>query len=257
MELRSAPCSSFSNLARLVVACLATLPFLIAACAMPAAASNITEYIGVDDGAPVTGPFGASSLAQGMFESAATGIGSISTITFEALPVGFQSSFVAAPGVTVAVNAPNLGLGLSGISNNNTSNTSGFNVTPNGSQWFGFPQGSATFTFAGDTQSFGFWITGVQAAMMTSLTVSFNDGQAQMLDLPINENGGTAFFGFIDPGFPISSVTITGVGADHWGIDDVTYNLPAQLAIPEPSSLLLLCAGAASIAGRLHRKILK
>lgn len=257
MELRPTPVSSFSNLVRLVTACLVILPVFIAACTMPAMASNITEYIGYDDGAPITGPFPASSAAQSMFLNAAGGIARTGTITFETLPVGFQSTFSPAAGVTVVVNAPNLGSGLSGINNFTLGNTNGFNITPNGKQWFGFPEGSATFTFAGDTQSFGFWITGVQASMLSSLTVSFNDGQAQKLDLPINNDGGTAFFGFIDPGFPISSVTITGVGADHWGIDDVTYNLPAQLAIPEPSSLLLLCAGAATMSGLLRQNIPK
>ena len=228
---------------------------LLAWLVAPAFAGNITEYIGVDDGAPVTGPFPASSNSQAMFESAASGIGTLNTITFESLPVGFQTSFVAAPGVTVSVNAPNLGSGLSGINNFTLGNTNGFNITPNGQQWFGFPQGSATFSFAAGTQSFGVWLTGTQAAMLSALNVTFNDGQAESLQLPINTDGGAAFFGFTDPGSNISSVTITGVGADAWGVDDVTYDLPAQFTLPEPSSMVLLVTGVAAFAGTLRRKL--
>ena len=234
---------------------LAALALFTAMLAAPAAAGNITQWIGNDDGAPVSGPFPASSTAQDMFKSAAVGIGLINTITFETLPIGFQSTFTAAPGVTVDVNAPNLGSGLSGINNFTLGNTNGFNVTPNGAQWLGFPQGSVTFNFAGSTQSFGVWLTGVQSATLSSLNVTFNDGQPESLRLPITTNGGAAFFGFTDPGTAISSITITGVGTDDWGIDDVTYSLPAQLPLPEPSSLLLLSSGAVGIAGLLRRKM--
>ena len=235
--------------------CPLALALLAAFLAAPSSGSNITQYIGVDDGAPVTGPFPASSNSQAMFESAASGLGTLNTITFESLPVGFQSSFLAAPGVTVTINAPNLGSGLSGINNFTLGNTNGFNVTPNGKQWLGFPQGSATFAFAAGTQSFGVWLTGTQASMLSALNFTFDDGQPESLRLPINTNGGAAFSGFVDPGSNISSITIVGVGTDAWGIDDVTYNLPPQLALPEPSSVILLATGAAALAGTLRRKL--
>jgi hypothetical protein len=88
--------------------------------------------------------------------------------------------------------------------------------------------------------------------MMTSMTVSFNDGSPELLNGPINMNGGAAFFGFVDPGAQISSVTISGVGSDAWGIDDVTYNPSAQLVLPEPTSLLLLGGGV--VATPLRRR---
>ena len=252
---KTAACLFSSRLACQVTVWLGALVFLIATYATPAAAGNITEYIGNDDGAPVTGPFPASSASQSMFAAAANGFSSINTITFETLPVGFQTSFTAAPGVTVTINAPDFGSGLSGINNFTLGNTHGFNITPNGKQWLGFPVGSATFNFAGSTQSFGVWLTGVQSASLSSLNVTFNDGQPESLPLPITTNGGAAFFGFTDPGTAISSITITGVGSDLWGIDDVTYSLPAQLPLPEPSSLLLLSSGALGIAGLLRRKM--
>jgi hypothetical protein len=80
-----------------------------------------------------------------MFETAASGLASINTITFEGLAVGFNSTFNAAQGVTVDVNAPNLGNGLSGINDFTLGNLNGFNVTLNGTQWFGFPHGIGYF----------------------------------------------------------------------------------------------------------------
>ena len=202
---QTATCLFSSKLAARAIMCFATLALFTAMLATPAAAGNITEYIGNDDGAPVTGPFPASNASQAMFEAAATGFSSINTITFETLPVGFQSSVTAAPGVTVTLNAPDFGSGLSGINNFTFGNTHGFNVTPSGAQWLGFPVGSATFNFAGSTQSFGVWLTGVQSASLSSLNMTFNDGQPESLPLPITTNGGAAFFGFTDPGSNISS----------------------------------------------------
>ena len=40
--------------------------------------------------------------------------------------------------------------------------SSGFNTTPGGSNFLTFPEGFATFTFAAPTNSFGFFLTGVQ-----------------------------------------------------------------------------------------------
>jgi len=119
---------------RALVRCkpLLVVTLAMALCAVPALADNIFEYIGVDDGAPVTGPFPASSLAQSQFLASAKNIGPINTITFETTPLGFQKEFIPAPGVTVDLDAPDLGPGYSGVSNFTFGNLNGFNVTPNG-----------------------------------------------------------------------------------------------------------------------------
>jgi hypothetical protein len=64
-------------------------------------------------------------------------------------------------------------------------------------------------------------------------------------------NGGVEFFGFTDPTASILAVTITNIGNDAWGIDDVQYN-----SIPEPATMVLMGGGlvaAALIRRRFNR----
>jgi hypothetical protein len=214
-----------------------------------AMAGVIATYSGQDDGAAITGPFPNSTAAQALFFAAASALSQSNTITFEGLPLGYSTSFTAAPGVNVSVSATDFGPGYSGISNTTNGYVTGFNTTPGGAEWFGFPAGSATFSFARPTEYFGFWLTGLQTIFTSSLTVQFNDGAAQSLSVPIDLTGGAQFFGFTDPGAAITSVTITNTSADAWGIDDVSYD-----NAPEPSSLLLLGSGALGLVALIRRK---
>jgi hypothetical protein len=198
----------------------------------------VVTYEGQDNGAPITGPFPNSIAAQQSFAVAARQLSPLGTVTFEDLPVGFQNSFTAAPGVTVTLAAPNFGNGVSGISNITFGNLFGFDTTPGGSNWLGFSEGSAEFSFANPTDYFGFWLTGVQTPLTSMIAVQFSDGTAQVLQAPVNSTGGAAFFGFTDAGKSISSVTISNLSNDAWGIDDVNYNVPS--VVPEPSSMLLV-----------------
>jgi hypothetical protein len=206
------------------------------------AVAGIVTFSGSDDGAPITGPFPNSAAAQTNFLAAASALGPTNTITFENLPLGYYTPFTAATGVSVAINAPNFGDGFSGISTTTFGNLYGFNTTPGGSKWLGFPEGSATFSFASPTQSFGFYLTGVQTLFSSSIDVTFSDGSSQDLNAPINVNGGASYFGFTDAGKSIASVTITNIGNDAWGIDDVTYN-SSPVATPEPASICLMGMG--------------
>ena len=118
---------------------LAPAAALAASLWVGSAQATIQTFVGQDDGAPVGGPFPNSVAAQAAFEAAAATFGSLNTITYENLAVGFSSPIAAAPGVSITLNAPNFGNGFSGISNTTFGNLDGFNTTPGGSQWLGSP----------------------------------------------------------------------------------------------------------------------
>lgn len=214
-----------------------------------ATAGVITVYSGQDDGAGTGGPFPNSAAAESSFLAAA---GTTDLITFENLPTGFYSPIAAATGVSIVLSAPNYGAGFSGVDNANNGNVYAFNTTAGGANWLGFPTGSATFNFANPVSAFGFWITGVQTTFTSTFTVSFNDGAAQTLNIPINVNGGAQYFGFVDVGGSTSAISISNLSNDAWGIDDVRYS--SQGAVPEPSSLVLMGAGLVALAGISRRK---
>lgn len=213
-----------------------------------AMAGSITFYTGSDDGAPITGPFPNSTSAQTAFLAAA---GSTTTSNFQSLAVGVYSPFTLATGVTVNWSAPNYGNGFSGISNTTLGNLYGFCVTPGCTQWFGSPSGTATYSFAKPITAFGLWLTGVQTVFTSTFTLTFSDGAPETLNLPINVNGGTTYYGFTDSA-SFSSITITNLSNDAWGQDLVSYS---NQTTPEPSSLLLLGSGALGLAGLIRRKL--
>jgi hypothetical protein len=229
---------------------------LIALAVCATSQAGIVTFVGQDDGAPATGPFPLSTAAQTSFETAAAAFGPLNTITYESLATGFYSPITAAPGVTITLPGtdPNIGPGVSGISDTTLGNLYGFNTTPEGSQWLGFPVGSATFTFATPTNSFGTFLTGLQTVFSdtTDLQITFNDGTSELLTPPINVNGGAEYFGFTDT-TAFSSVTITNLSEDYWGIDDTTYNVDTA-ATPELGSLSLIGVGLAGVGLVLRRK---
>ena len=210
----------------------------------------ISTFSGDDDGAPVSGPFTDSATAAASFELVAGTFGSLKTATFEGLPIGYQSSFTAAPGLSVSLGAPDNG--YNGILDSNGSNVYGFNVTPGGSNWLGFSTGSATLSFAGGTHAVGFYLTGVQSEFTSTITVTFNDGKTRTLYAPVNDDGGAAYYGFTDSK-SFSSITITDTSDDAWGIDDVTFSSKVS-AVPEPTSAALLLAGLAALGGCAARR---
>lgn len=222
----------------------AILAGLFAAGAIGAAHATTTTFTGQDDGALTTGPFPNSSAAQTSFLAAASAFGPTHTITYESLATGYYSPIAAAPGVSITLTGTNFGSGFSGISNTTIGNLYGFNTTAAGNQWLGFAGGSATFTFAAPTYSFGTFLTGLQTVFSgtNALQVTFNDGTSQLFTPAINVDGGAAYFGFTDTS-PFSSLTLTNLTNDAWGIDDTTFN-GRSTSVPEPGSLGLLGMGA-------------
>jgi hypothetical protein len=221
---------------------------------------GIILYVGTDLGAGPTDPRPSSDAAAAAFDAAAAGIGPLSTINFEAAPLGSFSSLAAAPGVTVT--------GVDRLGNDQTILNSpddpvhpqngGFNTTAGGSHYVNMVGGTLTFTFASPTQFFGAYLTGVQTSFFAD-NITFNDGASQTITVPgtgtTDTNGEIAFVGFTDVGKSISSITIhTGVpndpasAFDVIGVDDVRFQ-----AIPEPSPLSLVLT--AVVAGALFRYI--
>jgi hypothetical protein len=221
--------------------------------ASAAQATPIT-FSGQDDGASTGGPFPNSTAAQTSFQTAALAFGGLSTVTFESQATGFYSP-IAVTGASIALSAPDFGAGFSGISNITNGELYGFNTTSGGANWLGFAGGSATFTLTNPTHSFGLWLTGLQTVFSdtTGLAISFNDGAPQLLNPPINVNGGAQFYGFTDTN-AFSSVTISNLTNDAWGVDDVQFNSTNTSPVPEPGTLCLLATGLFEVARRYRRR---
>jgi PEP-CTERM motif len=210
-------------------------------------AGTIAIYQGQDDGVGAP-PYTNSDAAQASFLAAAGGYGGTVTETYEELATGYYSPISVAGGASIALSAPDYGDGFSGISADTNGVLYGFNTTPGGSQWLGFPGGSATFTFATPTNSFGTFLTGLQTVFTNSedglldFTFTDSDGTVQDLEPTINVDGGAQYFGFTDTA-TFTSVTITDLSDDAWGIDDTSYNSGPSTGVPEPGTLGLLGLG--------------
>lgn len=116
----------------------------------------------------------------------------------------------------------------------------------------------ATVTFSFDTpiDAFGAYLTDTQVGFPGPITLFFNDGSMQNLNITKNDDqGGVLFFGFTDFGAAISAVSYntgaTDGTRDIWGIDDVRYR---HAAVPEPSTMLLLGIGLFAL-GATGRKL--
>jgi hypothetical protein len=229
---------------------------VVALGASTAANAVVTVFNAQDDGAPVGGPFTNSNAAEAAFLAAAGSKGSVATETFEAKAVGYYSP-VAITNGTITYATPDLGVGLSGINNTTYGNVYGFNVTPGGEKWLGFPaffNSAATFTFTTPTKSFGFYTTGIQSAYTTLLQVTQLDGTSATYTLPINSNGGVSFFGIVDT-VAFTSVKISQTNtpgfADLWGIDDISYNTSL---VPEPAAWALMIVGLGLVGAASRRR---
>ena len=209
------------------------------------AQAAINIFSGQDDGASTAGPFPNSAAAETNFLAAAAGFGPVRTETFQSFAVGSGGPFVFQGG-SATLNTP-FGIPYGGINNDNSGNFYGF-ALPGETKWLGFANGTATFSFSNPINSFGLYTTGVQTVFTPSLTFSFG---SDVLNLPINVNGGASYFGFTSTD-PFSSLTITNISNDAWGIGDVSFNVFAS-GVPEPSTWAMLLLGFFSTGFMIRR----
>jgi hypothetical protein len=201
--------------------------FLGSAFAFPSQAIPIL-YSAFDDGA---GSLGAAPNSMAMAAAFDLASGPSSLIDFESgLPVGVSVS----PGLVTSLS----GCGF----------PCGFNTTVGGSFFYLAEGFSHTFSFTDPIDSFGAYLMGVQ---YNSHTLTYTDGTTQILSLPPGDLSvsSATFFGFIDAGASITSITID-VGFDIVSIDDVRF----VTAVPEPTTFSFLGLGlvALGLIGRRH-----
>jgi hypothetical protein len=237
------------------VGLILALCFAVSLAGFGPAQAGIVTISGYDNGAGPTDPRPNSDAAAATFDAI---IGVHNTITFEGLPLGFSTPVTVFPGVTVTLT--NADSSIPGISNVGATDI-GYNTTASGSQFLQVSPAinggnvSVTFSFAVPISFFGAYLTGTQAGFPGPIALDFNDGSHEELVVPKNdETGGVQFFGFIDFGKAISSVTFTESGPfesrDIWGIDDVRTS-----AVPLPSAVLLFGSGLLRLGIYRRRKM--
>ncbi|MEZ6138068.1 MAG: PEP-CTERM sorting domain-containing protein [Pirellulaceae bacterium] len=246
--------------------------FAIMLLVSPSAKADIILFNGLDSG---SGPGGAQTntiAAATAFSNASSAIGTVEGIDFESTPlVNFtKAALNLAPGVSVehfsfGTSSGDSARVLGATINPNT----GFNTTSGGSRfvfWTTSPESASTgaatlrFSFDEGIQGFGARFTnwGTNSGATSTLSFRFNDGAAQVLEIPRSgDAGGIQFSGFLDAGATITSMDISfraspfGRGGELFGVDDI---LIARVAsVPEPSSLWLV-ATISSLFVRMRRR---
>jgi len=188
--------------------------------------------------------------------------GNAGAITFEGIAATNPVTNVSvATGVSLTVTGNLSSGGAPGISTAAGTKETGYNTTIGGSTILRFrptgfsgPDVVAMFTFTTPIEAFGMFLTGAEAGVPGPLSLEFNDGAAQILSIPElpAQGGGVQFYGFVDSGKSITTVTIReagpyGVTGDLIGVDDVRFAETVSSSVPEPGSIVLF--GSLAVAG--------
>jgi hypothetical protein len=221
--------------------------------ALPAGAMTIT-FSGQDDGASSVGPWPNSAAAQAAFKAAAVSFGTVRTFDFESVPLGYYTP-VSNADVSIAYDSQDFGVPISGVNDSTLGGLYGFNVTPGGTNWLGFPDFETSIieiSFTRPTHSVGAWITGVQTQFTASIEVELVDGTMENFFVPLNDDGGAQFFGLVADALPFTKVIVrqTSPGAvDFFGVDDISYNV-----VPEPGTWAMMIAGFGLVGAAVRRR---
>jgi PEP-CTERM motif len=203
-------------------------------------------------------------VVRGLIALTLAGMASVSKaspIVFQGIDLG-ASSLVTAPNSLAARNAFAAAAGALPIFDFDTHTTGltlspasspqscgfalcGGNTTAGGSQFYGAVF-TTTITFASPINAFGAYFSGWQR---NDQVLSYTAGSAVNLAMPAGDlgSGGMVFFGFIDAGKSITSITYSTALGDFVGIDDILFGNAAASGVPEPGSLLLLGSGIGMI----------
>jgi len=227
---------------------------------VPAFAAGPVNFSGIDANASSLSDLSASKTAETNFLAAA---GAVTTQTFESTNMGGTHAVNALGGYS----NDTMSINFSGTSAahiydqvmeleqpGNSSAMNGFNSTTGGNKYlFVEPtsggSASTTFSFTKSIDAFGLYISGLGNNNLT-LNATFNDGTQRAFTVTgTKTTGGTQYYGFIDQGASINSVTFTqdtsSGGRDRYSIDDISYR---SAPTPEASTLLIL---AVSIGGMM------